>query len=477
MTICNGELYNWKELAKEYDFEHLLTSSSDSEILPHLIHKLGLEKTCSLLDGVFAFCVINQNEKKILVGRDTFGVRPMFYAVNDKEMIISSLLKGIPPHLLVLATQFPPSYCCEFNYSLDHISEFSFIRWNKLLEKANSVTNIQFPPDAALDYFAGNIKELLIDAVRKRLMSDRPICCLLSGGLDSSLVTSIVCRLSPGQKIKTFTLGLPGSVDLIYARKVADFLGTDHYEVNVSKNDMLKEIPNTVWELETYDTITIRSGTANFLVSKYIAENSECVVALNGEGSDEVFMSYLYSKKAPSPSDFHKESVRLLDNIHYFDVLRSDRSTSGNGLEARVPFLDKKFVEYVLLQTPIHYRQHPTIEKHILRYAFDCKDNPFLPSDVLWRQKEGFSDGISSEDDSWHNCIKNHVSNLNLIVSDDKRKEIKSDGTVSDEAVWYYDMFQSHFEGCSTAVPYFWLPRWCGNIKDPSARCLDVYNA
>lgn len=467
ITICNGEIYNWKELAKQYNFQQHLTSTCDTEILSHLLHRQGLEKTCAILDGIFAFCVINQNTQTVFVGRDTFGVCPIYYAHREQEIIFSSMLKGIPSHLRQYAFQFPPSHCAKWSYAnpVDFISTpVTPIRWNTLLEDAKSMDKIQFTDDKGLDYHAHHIKKLLIEAVSKRFMSDRPICCLLSGGLDSSLITSIFCRLSPpGHKVKTFSIGLPGSRDLGYARKVADFLGTDHHEIIVPKESMIEAIPNTIYEVEMFDPLTIRSSAPNLLLSKYIADNTDCRVVFTGEGSDEVFNGYLFAKKTPSSFEFHMNAVQLLESIQFYAVLRADRCNSSNGLEARVPFLDKKLVEYVLLHTPIKYRQHPTIEKHILRYAFDDQENPFLPQEVLWREKEAFSDGVGSDNDPWGASIQSHVLKRDRHVkklNNDKYMPDSDHAFGVEEVAWYQHIFQNHFKNCEKVIPELWKAKW-----------------
>ena len=255
------------------------------------------------------------------------------------------------------------------------------------------------------------VKQSLEESVRKRLMSDRPIGCLLSGGLDSSLISAIVAREFRKQGkglLNTFSIGFQGSTDLQYARKVAEHIGSNHHEVLLTEKNFLDAIIPVIKTIESYDTTTVRASVGNYLISKYIKENTNITVVFNGDGSDEVAGGYLYMKNAPSSDEFHNECLRLLSEIHFFDVLRSDRSLSSKwSLESRTPFLDKSFVK-TYLSLPVEYRIQSShgIEKSLLRNAF--KNDNLLPESVLYRQKEAFSDGVSSSENSWHNIIKKY---------------------------------------------------------------------
>ena len=319
------------------------------------------------------------------------------------------------------------------------------------------------------------IRTKLCAAIDKRLMSDRPIGCLLSGGLDSSLVTALVARKFEKGKLKTFSVGLEGSEDLKFARMVADHCGTDHHEIIVTKEEMLEEIENDIVQIETWDTTTIRASTPMFLMSKYIKEKTDCTVIYSGEGADEASGSYMYFHKAPSPEEFQKESVRLMFDLIYYDVLRCDKSTAGAGLEVRVPFLDKDFLQYYLgvdpkLKMPKTYG----IEKYLLRKAFD-QDN-LLPKEVLWRVKEGMSDGVSSKKKSWFEIIQDKVSK---IMSDEKFKQLQAKypwtTPLTKEQMYFREIYNKHYGGFEKLIPYYWLPKWCGNVTEASARVLTCY--
>ena len=259
------------------------------------------------------------------------------------------------------------------------------------------------------------VRSALESAVKKRMMTERPVAALLSGGLDSSLIASLVARnlreagLRP---LKTFSIGMKGSSDLRYARAVAEWIGSEHTEVVVTAEEMFGAIRDVIWDIGSYDTTTVRASVGNWLVSRAVRAGCDCKVVFNGDGSDEVWGSYLYMFLAPSERDYGNEVVRLLDEIHTYDVLRSDRCISSHGLEPRTPFLDKAFVQTVL-SVPVELRR-PVIgrlpEKWLLRRAFD--DGVTLPRAVLWRQKEAFSDGVSPTEESWFQIIQRMVGGL-----------------------------------------------------------------
>jgi len=303
------------------------------------------------------------------------------------------------------------------------------------------------------------VYEALCNAVEKRVNNtDREICCLLSGGLDSSLVTSIVNKYykikNPNKKLHTWSIGMKGSEDLMYAKKVAMFLDTEHHNIELDKEEFLEAIPKVIHDIESYDTTTVRASVGNWLISKYIKNNSEAKVVFNGDGSDEVCGGYLYFHYAPNCLEFDKECKRLLRDIHFFDVLRSDRSISTHGLEARTPFLDKYFVQ-TYLSIPMSLRDHNVqgvCEKYILRKAFDDKN--LLPKEVLWRTKEAFSDGVSSNKESWFETIQKKYKN---------------------EKMYYKQVFETYYKNNEAVIPYYWMPKFV-DATDASARTLDIYN-
>jgi asparagine synthase (glutamine-hydrolysing) len=339
------------------------------------------------------------------------------------------------------------------------------------------------------------IKEKLEQAVFKRVLTtERPIACLLSGGLDSSLITALVKKYYPKDQLETYSIGLKGSEDLRYAQMVADFLQTKHTEIVVTEENFLAAIPETIRAIESFDTTTVRASVGNYLVSKYIKEHSEAKVIFNGDGADEVAGGYLYFHAAPDPIEFDKENRRLLTDIHLFDVLRSDRSISSNGLEPRTPFLDKSFVQ-TYLSIPPNLRAHGCngqCEKFLLRKAFE--NDSLLPKEVLFRQKEGFSDGVSTPKKAWYEIIADHVKTdptvlkiINTPYSYLKhiKKEQNSKGDFiylpafnppkTLEQIYYRKVFCNLYKDFCEGVPYFWMPKFIKNATDASARTLKFH--
>ena len=456
--ICNGEIYNWKELYEKIGITP--STKSDCEIIIHLYRQFGIEYTLQLLDGVFAFVLLDTKENKLFVARDLYGVRPLFIGENNEDdcfetsYYFSSEMKQIAFHNMNYVKQFTPGTYSTFHYNKDEA--FSFVS-NKRFLDVPSVFNTSYKLDNPSYY--DDIYNALSDAVEKRVdNTDRELCCLLSGGLDSSLITALVnkhyTKYNPGKKLHTWSIGMKGSEDLKYAQKVADYLGTTHHAIELEKSEFLDAISEVVYAIESYDTTTVRASVGNWLVSKYIKNCSDAKVVFNGDGSDEVCGGYIYFHCAPNCLEFDKECKRLLKDIHYFDVLRSDRSISSHGLEARTPFLDKNFVQ-TYLSVPPHIRNHSEnnqCEKYILRKAFD-RDG-LLPKEVLWRTKEAFSDGVSSEKEAWFETIQK------------KHK---------DESGFYKQEFFKHYSGREDIIPYYWMPRFV-EATDASARTLDIYN-
>jgi asparagine synthase (glutamine-hydrolysing) len=457
--ICNGEIYNYLDIAKKYHFD--LKTGSDSEIILHLYNKIGIEKTINELDGVFMFVLYDAKSDLILASRDPMGVRPGFIGKKEGEVFIASEAKAIM-QFCDEVIPFPPGTWWS-SKNIDQHNRY----FNYNAEKIN---------ESSEKLICDKINKLLIDAVKKRLMSERDIGCLLSGGLDSSLITSIVSKYQYENQLNTFSIGMQGSIDLEYSETVANYLNTKHHQIEISENEFLEAIETVIYNIESYDTTTVRASVGNYLVSKYIKENTDCKVIFNGDGSDEVCCGYVYLKNSPSENELQKESKRLVKELHYFDVLRSDRSISSNGLEARTPFLDKAFVKYYL-SIPAELKEFDGVqrlEKHLLRKAFDNKD--FLPKNVLWRRKCAFSDGVSSKNNSWHKIIQNHIDK---IITDKEFNELKDTydhcPPQLKESYYYRKVFDSFFPNQHKLIPHFWMPKWT-NVTDPSARELEEYS-
>lgn len=453
VMVCNGEIYNHRQLY----IDHCLpkpSTQSDCEVILSLYQKYGSLSFVNDLDGVFSFVIYDSAVKRLLYARDRYGIRPMYIGHgNENQLVLSSTLLPTCSFIHTF-TQVPPS-----TGSIYHTTQNQHIRTRNWFRKS--------VPDM-------NVKDALTLAVRKRMMSERPIGCLLSGGLDSSLITSLVVRehVRNGGKpsdIRTFSIGMKGSPDLKYAKLVADFLGTTHTQWEYEPDVFIKNIPNVIRDIESYDITSVRASVGNWLIARNIRETTNIKVIFNGDGADEVCSGYLYSMSAPSLADLEEDQKDLLKNIHFFDVLRSDRSISSHGLEARTPFLDKEFVNVysnvnIALRAPkcvpgASQEQDCLLTKWYLRKQFD--DGTYLPKEVLWRTKEAFSDGISSMEQSWHTILKEYYQS--------------SLGTTEGEV--YRKIFESYFGNGFTEgqiIPRYWMPKW-SDTEDPSARSLNIY--
>jgi asparagine synthase (glutamine-hydrolysing) len=481
--ICNGEIYNWRHLYSMMGINGY--SKSDCEVIVHMYIKYGIEQTLQMLDGVFAFVLVDTNTHNIFIARDLYGVRPLFIEKQYSHWIIASELKQ-----LVGITkssekkQFTPGTYTKINYTFSKNNIDSTTVFNEIIEnkqyRINSTPIISMFSSYTIDDYCKKINESLTEAVRKRVNNtDREIACLLSGGLDSSLITALVKNLCPEKELTTWSIGLEGSEDLKYARIVADHLGTVHNEIVVSEHDFLNCFESVICAIESYDTTTVRASIGNWLISKYIKEQSDCKVVFNGDGSDEVCGGYMYFHCAPDSIEFDKECKKLLSEIHWFDVLRSDRSISSHGLEARTPFLDTNFVS-TYMSIPANVRNHAAngqCEKYLLRKAFD---NGLLPKEVLWRTKEAFSDGVSSQTKPWFEIIQDHIktnifkNNDTILLKQKTHYPINTPNTL--EQLHYRMIFECYFSNnCGNIIPKFWMPNFV-DATDASARTLDVYN-
>ena len=445
--MCNGELYNSNLLLKGFP-EIKTQSKSDCEVIGHLFKLFSedFEQVVKLLDGEFAIVgiIVKDGEiERTLVARDPFGVRPLYWGTNPEATTYSSLMCGIPDGMK--AFHFPPGY---FSDNLTMKRYFGFqLRVIKTSHQS--------------------IVDSLIRCVAKRMSSDRPMGFLLSGGLDSSLVVAIAVKVLKIPKVRTFSIGMPGGTDLKYAKIVADHLGTQHTEVHFSHLEGLVSLPKVVCATETYDITTIRASVGQYLLAKYISEKTNIRVILNGDGADEAQMGYLYNYFYPSFDAAHHDSLRLLDEIHYFDGLRVDRCLGAHGLEARVPFLDPDFVNSVLsapveMRVPIGGR----MEKQFIREAFEMYCPGILPPCILWRKKEAFSDGVSKLEHSWSDIIKNALRSHRIL----QKPHIQP---TTSEAAYYREIFDQSFPGQHHILPHYWLPKWT-DATDPSARTLKL---
>ena len=473
--VVNGEIYNWKELNEEYELG--CTSGSDCEVVGAMYKRFrtgDLAEMFRLFDGVFSCVILDEEMDQIVVARDPYGVRPLYkgfkmYGDLHSLALYEQLYFG--SEMKTLIDDIPLVYAFEpGRFEVYAISTLSL----KETVKYHTLSLAKIPLFSQLDPALTAVRYALESAVKKRMMTERPVAALLSGGLDSSLIASLVSkelRLAGAPPLKTFSIGMAGSSDLAHARIAADWIGSDHTEVLMTEDEFFSAIPAVIKDIESYDTTTVRASVGNWLIAREVACRSDCKVVFNGDGADEVFGSYLYLNNAPSPLAYEKETMRLLADIHTFDVLRSDRSISSHGLEPRTPFLDKGFVQTVM-SIPIEFRQplkgiRP--EKWLLRKAFD--DGTTLPNEVLWRRKEAFSDGVSGEK-SWYEIAKEKTTKL---VPDGWEKRRFVENVPKTPEMYYYRSIFYDLYGASTAtVPYFWMPKW-SNTTDPSARTLSLY--
>lgn len=476
-SICNGEIYNFRDLIKKYNLP--TQSHADTEVIPYLYEILGFEKMLKELEGEFAILIVDvdhENQRTVInMGRDRFGIRPLFYGFDSYGFGLCSEFKGLLDVVDVDSIrQFPSGSYVSFEYpSIADITDFfDGLPFDRYYDHTYSTFTI-----FDLEEAKNGIRKHFEQAVHSMLSSDRPLGALLSGGLDSSLVVACCAKYlkdNGGQKLKTFSIGLPGGTDRKYAEMVAEYCQTDHTHIELQQQDFLDAIYDIIGVIETYDITTVRASVGQYLVSKWISQKTNIKVLLIGDGSDEMSGGYKYFHKAPSPMEFHKECARLLSDIHFFDVLRADRGIASNGLEARVPFLAHKFVDYYLSIDPALRMVKNGCEKWLLRESFIG----YLPNEVLFRSKEAFSDGVSGKEKSWFEIIQ---ESANKKYSDSEFIEYQSKyqhcPPPSKEALLYRKIFEEKFNNCKGLhVPYFWLPKWCGDTSEPSARTLDVYS-
>jgi asparagine synthase (glutamine-hydrolysing) len=469
--ICNGEIYNYKDLAARHGFP-LEQGSSDCQVLGPLYERYAddLPTFFRALDGVFAIIIVDRYRNKIIVGRDPYGVRPLYMVNEGNNVAFASEIKALNASMLRHATATKPFKPGTYSvYTLDKYAVHE--------QPYHIVPFLKVPSLSDQEAAERCIAEALTAAVKKRMLTERPVAALLSGGIDSSLIAALVAkelREAGAPPLKTFSIGFAGSEDLRYARMVATWIGSEHYEIIATPDDFFAAIPEVIRAIESFDTTTVRASVGNYLVAKAVKEHSNCKVVFNGDGSDEVFGSYMYFYAAPSDEAFEAESARLLEDIHMFDVLRSDRSISSHGLEPRTPFLDKQFVATAravatALRRPISEKTNGVHffttqpEKWILRRAF--ADSGLLPNDVLWRKKEAFSDGVSGPTKLWYQEIQDRVPAF-------------TGETAAEAERKYYEMLYDKYYAVHgpVNVPYRWMPRWIA-ATDPSARTLAAYAA
>ncbi len=445
ILTVNGEIYNHLDFRNSSKIDYEYQTNSDCEVIIPLYKKYGCELV-NHINGIFSFFIYNKSENSFFVARDPIGVIPLYMGNDDNgTYYFSSEMKCLVGKCSKIK-EFPPGHYMTNN------DNNPIKYYDKDWMNYDNIKNNNSKTD---------LRESLEDAVKRQLMSDVPFGVLLSGGLDSSLISSIVKKFSKKRiesnqekdawwpQIHSFAVGLKGSPDLIAASKVSKHLGTIHHEIHFTIQEALDSLEDVIYYLETYDVTTVRASTPMYLMARYIKSMGVKMV-LSGEGADEIFGGYLYFHKAPNAREFHEETVRKINKLHLFDCLRANKSLSAWGVEGRVPFLDKEFIDYSMNIDPkLKMINSDKIEKHILRDSF----NGYLPNDILWRQKEQFSDGVGY---NWIDSLKEHAEKSVSDKDYNNRLIIFPVNTPkSKEEFLFRRIFEKHFPGddCALCVP------------------------
>ena len=457
-VVCNGELYGFQKLkdeltAKGYTFQ----SGSDCELLLPLWREHGVDMF-RLLDAEFALILYDGKSGEFIAARDPIGIRPLYYGFDKKGVIVFASEAKNLTGLCDVILPFPPGH---------YYKDGKFVCYD-------DITKVDQVCDDDLETVCKNIHKKLVAGVHKRLVADAKVGFLLSGGLDSSLVCAIAARESK-TPIRTFAIGMrEDAIDLKYAREVADYIGSDHTEVIMTREQVLDSLDFVIKMLGTFDITTIRASMGMYLLCKWIHENTDIRVLLTGEISDELF-GYKYTDFAPSAEEFQKESEKRIRELHMYDVLRADRCISVNSLEARVPFGDLDFVRYVLAIDPAKKMNVYSKGKYLLRHAFE---GDYLPHDILYREKAAFSDAVG------HSMVDHLKAFAEDCYTDEqfeaRRTRFAHAQPFTKESLLYREIFEKYYPGQSEMIVDFWMPNkaWEGcDVNDPSARVLSNYGA
>ena len=484
VLAVNGEIYNHQDLRRRFAGRYQFQTGSDCEVVLALYgsiaHDLSHRQICRMLEelnGIFAFVLYDEARDEFLIARDPIGVIPLYIGYDgDGKVLVASELKALEGQCERYEPFLPGHYYWSREPGMRRYYKRDWMDYQAVKDNGAS---------------AADIRAGLTDAVRRQLMSDVPYGVLLSGGLDSSVISAIACRYSEMRiedesrtkaywpRLHSFAVGLKGAPDLAKARLVADHIGTVHHEINYTIEEGLDAIRDVIYYIETYDVTTVRASTPMYLLARVI-KSMGIKMVLSGEGADEIFGGYLYFHKAPSAEAFHEETVRKLSKLHQYDCLRANKSLSAWGVEGRVPFLDKEFLDIAMRTNPAAKMcQGKTVEKRIVREAFA----DMLPQEVAWRQKEQFSDGVGY---SWIDTLKAVTS---AAVSDEQMAHAAERFPVNPprnkEEYYYRSIFAEHFPSesaarsvpseasvaCSTAVALEWDAAFKG-MNDPSGRAV-----
>ena len=458
-VVCNGEIYGFRPM-KEYlkGRGYTFVSDSDCEILLPLYEEYGVDMF-RLLDAEYALILFDGRTGEYIAARDPIGIRPLYYGYDKKGVIVFA---SEPKNLIELCDKilpFPPG--CYYKDGSFHTYR--------------DMTDIDYYSQDDLDTICTNIHDKLMRGIEKRLDADAPVGYLLSGGLDSSLVCGAAAKLMD-KPLETFSIGMDiDAIDLKYARQVAEYIHSNHHEVIITRDDVINALEPVVAALGTFDITTIRASIGMYLVCKWIHENTDIRVILTGEISDELF-GYKYTDFAPSADAFQKEAEKRIREINVYDVLRADRCISVNSLEARVPFGDLDFVDYVMHIDPEKKLNKYGIGKYLVRHAFE-KDE-LIPESILMREKAAFSDAVGH---SLRNDLIEYAESLYTDEEyEEKRRKYTHCTPFTKESLLYRELFEKYYPGQSQMIPDFWMPNksWEGcNVNDPSARVLSNYGA
>ncbi|MGI2145596.1 asparagine synthase B [Shewanella frigidimarina] len=481
VLAVNGEIYNHKQLKAQLGDKYQYQTNSDCEVILSLYQEYG----CDFLDklnGIFAFVLYDKAKGTYLIGRDHMGIIPLYTGLDSSgNFYVASEMKALMPVCKTVEEFYPGQYL----YSADgKPTQYYHRDWRDFDAVKDNPASIE------------ELREALEAAVKRQLMSDVPYGVLLSGGLDSSVISAITQTYAKHRiendgetgawwpQLHSFAVGLAESPDLVAAQKVADAIGTIHHPIVYTFQEGLDAIKEVIYHLETYDVTTIRAATPMYLMARKIKAMGIKMV-LSGEGADELFGGYLYFHKAPNAQAFHEELVRKLDKLHLFDCLRANKAMAAWGLEARVPFLDKEFIDVAMRINPeAKMSKDGRIEKHILRQAFEHK----LPKEVVWRQKEQFSDGVGY---SWIDGLKAHAAeNVDDVQFANAKFRFPYNTPESKEAYFYRSFFEEFFPlasaaetvpggktvACSTPEALLWDASLQG-LNDPSGRAVKNVHA
>ncbi|MFI3330470.1 MAG: asparagine synthase B [Rikenellaceae bacterium] len=481
VLAVNGEIYNHLEIREELANEYQFQTGSDCEVILPLYKKMGVE-LLEKINGIFAFALYDIENDEYLIARDTIGVIPLYIGWDaNKQVFVASELKALEGFCTRIEPFLPGHYFSSKENKMVRYYKRDWMQYDAVKDNGASVEDL---------------RDALKASVKRQLMSDVPYGVLLSGGLDSSIISAVAKEYSSHRvesdsqdaawwpQLHSFAVGLKGAPDLIAAQKVADHIKTVHHEVHYTVQEGLDAINDVIYFLETYDVTTVRASTPMYLLSRVI-KSMGIKMVLSGEGADEIFGGYLYFHKAPNAQEFHEETLRKIDKLHLYDCLRANKALSAWGVEGRVPFLDKEFMDVAMRINPeAKMAKDGRMEKWILRKAFE----DILPKEVAWRQKEQFSDGVGY---SWIDSLKEITTNAVSDQDMEKASERFPINTPQNKEEYYYRcIFEEHFPSktasecvpsvpsvaCSTPTALAWDASF-QNLNDPSGRAvLGVHN-